>query len=216
MTAKYDFYKNPSSEEDNKEIRYHARIVGGETLSTEQLAKIIHTRCSLTTSDVHAALTALAEVIVEELKNGNQIHLNKIGYLKATVACPEIQSSHEIRAESLRFKSVAFRPEAALKQALKTMTFERIQQKRHSSEWTHDEIEALLTEHFAKQETLTSRDFQRMCQYTRSTANRHLLRLKQAGKLLNVGFKKAAIYTPAPGCFGRESDDSTKEPGYLG
>lgn len=206
MPAKYDFYKNPSAGEDGNETRYHARIVGGKTLSTEELAGIIHTRCSLTTSDVYGALTALAEVIVEELKEGNQIHLDKIGYLKATVTCPQIQSSHEIRAESLRFKSVAFRPEASLKQALKTMAFERVQQKRHSSEWTNEEIEAMLTRHFARHETLTSLDFQQICQYTRSTANRHLLRLKQAGKLLNVGFKKAAIYRPAPGYFGKEKE----------
>lgn len=206
MPAKYDFYKNPSLQGDDKGTRYHARIVGGKTLSTEQLAHIIQSRCSLAAADVHAALTALAEVIREELQDGNQIHLEKIGYLKATVSCPDIQSTHEIRAESLRFKSIAFRPDAALKHELKTMSFERVQQKKHSTEWSLEEIDALLTEHFSRQATLTSRDFQQMCRYTRSTANRHLLRLKEAGKLQNIGFKKAAIYEPAPGYFGREKD----------
>lgn len=205
MPAKYDFYKNPSLQGDEKEIRYHARIVGGKTLSTDQLARIIHSRCSLAEADVRAALTALAEVIREELQDGNQIHLEKIGYLKATVSCPEIQSTHEIRAESLRFKSIAFRPDAALRHELKTMAFERVQHKKHSKEWTHEEIDALLTQHFSRQPTLTSRDFQQMCGYTCSTANRHLQRLKEAGKLQNIGFKKAAIYAPAPGYYGAEN-----------
>lgn len=205
MSAKYDFYKNPSPKDSKKRTRYHARIVTGGTVSTESLAKKIHSRCTATTADVKAVLISLADVVVEELQEGRRVYIEGLGYLSITLQCPEIQSPKEIRAESIHFKSVAFRPEAELKKKLKSTPFERVKEKRHSSELSAVNIDELLTSYFAEKVRMTRLDFQRLCGYTRTTANRRLKELLDQHKLCNIGFKRAPIYEAAAGYYGKET-----------
>ena len=65
MTAIYDFYKNPKQKDSTEKTRYHARVVTNQTISTDELARKIHTRGTVTTADVKAVLTSLSDVIVE-------------------------------------------------------------------------------------------------------------------------------------------------------
>lgn len=115
MAAKYDFYKTPVSKDSTKRPRFHARIVSSGTIDTDDLAKRIHGRCTVTPADVAAVLISLSEVTAEYLREGKRVHIDGLGYLQVTLQCPAVQSTHEIRAESIRFKSVAFRPEVELK-----------------------------------------------------------------------------------------------------
>ena len=48
MAAKYDFYKTPVSKDSTKRPRFHARIVSSGTIDTDDLAKRIHGRCTVT------------------------------------------------------------------------------------------------------------------------------------------------------------------------
>lgn len=194
MTAQYDFYKNPSPKDSKKRTRYHARVVPYGTTDTKDLAQQIHSRCTVTPADVKAVLSSLSDVIIEELKGGNRVHIDGLGFLQITLQCPSVQSPKEIRAESIHFKSVAFRPEAELKKRLRTTDFERVPDKNHSSELTEARIDLLLSSYFSTHPHMTRSDFQSLCGYTRSTANRRLKELREAGKLKNIGAKRASLY----------------------
>lgn len=194
MTAHYDFYKNPSPKDSKRRTRYHARIVPYGTTDTKELAQQIHSRCTVTPADVKAVLSSLSDVIIEELRDGNRVHIEGLGFLQITLQCPPTQSPKEIRAESIHFKSVAFRPEAELKKRLQTTTFERVPNKKHSSEITNDRIDQLLSSYFSTHTHMTRSDFQNLCGYTRSTANRRLKELRETGKLKNIGAKRASLY----------------------
>ena len=63
MTAIYDFYKNPKQKDSTEKTRYHARVVTNQTISTDELARKIHTRCTVTTADVKAVLTSRSRVL---------------------------------------------------------------------------------------------------------------------------------------------------------
>ncbi|RHJ95221.1 HU family DNA-binding protein [Parabacteroides bouchesdurhonensis] len=194
MTAYYDFYKNPNPKNNKKGIRYHARIVTNGTVSTQNLIRNIHNRCTLTPGDIRAVLTSLSEVIVEELQEGRRVNIEGLGYLQMTVECPDIESPKEIRAESVRFKSVAFRPEVELKKKLRFTPFERISHKSHSNERTVNEIDKLLLLHFHDHETLDRIQFQRLCGFTSATANRRLKELRTAGKIKNIAHPRHPLY----------------------
>lgn len=201
MSAKYDFYKTPDPKGNKKHTRYHARVVPNGTISTEDLAKKIHARCTVTTADVNAVLISLSEVIIEELRRGSRVYIKGLGYLQVTLQCPSIQSTNEIRAESIRFKSIAFRPEVEMKEELSKMTFERTRQKIHSAELSAEHIDQLLTDYFEENEHLTRSDFQRICGMTRTTANRRLQALLAEGKILNISRHNSPLYRPAEGCY---------------
>ena len=102
MAAKYDFYKTPVSKDSMKRPRFHARIVSSGTIDTDDLAKRIHGRCTVTPADVAAVLISLSEVTAEYLREGKRVHIDGLGYLQVTLQCPAVQSTHEIRAESIR------------------------------------------------------------------------------------------------------------------
>ena len=180
-----------------KRPRFHARIVSSGTIDTDDLAKRIHGRCTVTPADVAAVLISLSEVTVEYLREGKRVHIDGLGYLQVTLQCPAVQSTHEIRAESIRFKSVAFRPEVELKDSLKTMTLERAKYKSHSRQLEPERIDQLLASYFAEHEYMTRVAFQRLCGLTSSTASRRLHQFVEAGKLRDIGTRHQSLYVPA-------------------
>lgn len=203
MPAQYDFYKNPSPKNSKRRIRYHARVVPYGTTDTQTLAELIHSRCTVTPADVKAVLSSLCDTVVEELSKGNRVYIEGLGYLQITLQCPPIQSPKEIRSESIHFKSVAFRPEAGLKKRLKNTRFERSPYKNHSNEISDTRIDELLTSYFAVHPYLTRLDFQRLCGYTLSTANRRLKVLREKGKLINIGARLSPLYEAGEGWYGK-------------
>ena len=185
MAVQYDFYKNPSPKENEGQTCYHARVVPYGTTDTVALAERIHSRCTVTPADVKAVLTSLSDVVIDELKAGNRVHIDGLGYLQITLECPTVQSPKEVRAESIRFKSIAFRPEAELKKRLCTTKFER--------------ISAMLASFFATHTYMSRSDFQSLCGYTRPTANRRLKELRESGKLQIVGTRRSSLYVKGEG-----------------
>ena len=205
MPVNYDFYENPKLPGSTKRTRYHARVISKGTISSEQLAEEIHERCSLSTADVAAALLALSQITAEKLKDGYNVHIEGIGHLQLTLQCPPIQSPKEIRAESIHFKSIAFRPSASLKRKLQATRFVRQEEKSHSKLRAEEEIDQRVADYFQKHETLTRAQFQSLCGLTYTTAVRHLKRLREAGKIINIASPRHPLY--------RRGDDSQESAG---
>ncbi len=205
MPVNYDFYENPKLPGSTKRTRYHARVITKGTVSSEQLAEEIHERCSLSTADVAAALLALSQITAEKLKDGYNVHIEGIGHLQLTLQCPPIQSPKEIRAESIHFKSIAFRPSASLKRKLQATRFVRQEEKSHSKLRAEEEIDQRVADYFQKHETLTRAQFQSLCGLTYTTAVRHLKRLREAGKIINIASPRHPLY--------RRGDDSQESAG---
>lgn len=205
MPVNYDFYENPKLPGSTKRTRYHARVISKGTVSSEQLAEEIHERCSLSTADVAAALLALSQITAEKLKDGYNVHIEGIGHLQLTLQCPPIQSPKEIRAESIHFKSIAFRPSASLKRKLQATRFVRQEEKSHSKLRAEEEIDQRVADYFQKHETLTRAQFQSLCGLTYTTAVRHLKRLRETGKIINIASPRHPLY--------RRGDDSQESAG---
>ena len=68
------------------------------------------------------------------------------------------------------------------------------------------EIDMKLKEYFADHDVLIRSDFQALCGMARTTANVHLKRLQQEGKLKNVGKPTQPIYRAMPGYYGVSRD----------
>ena len=194
MAVQYDFYKDPSPKDSKKRVRYHARVVPYGTVDTNKLAQRIHSRCTVTPADVKAVLSSLSDVVIEELKDGNRIHIEGLGYLQITLECPPIQSTKEIRAESIRFKSVAFRSEAELRKRLRVARFERAPKNHSSGLVAGERLDALLAGYFATHDHITRIGFQTLYGFTRTTANRRLKELRETGKIDYLGAARASIY----------------------
>ena len=197
MAAQYDFYKNPPSQKDPKKKSLHPRIVSFNTTTPQELATLVQDRCSATTADVSLVLDALRSVLIQQIKMGNRVHLEGLGYFMMTLSSEPIQSDKEIRAESVHFKSIAFRPETGLKKAFKAIRLERAPKKAHSAALTEEVIIEKLKTHFTIYQTISSREFQALCSLQHTTAATRLKTLVAKGILLKTGHPRFPMYVLA-------------------
>ncbi|MDH6306533.1 putative histone-like DNA-binding protein [Parabacteroides sp. PF5-5] len=199
MGLYYDFYESPSAKDTSERTRLHARVVTSGTTTTDELVETIHSNSTLTTADAKAALISFVEVMGKELSRGRRVHLEGLGYFQLTLSSPPVQSAKEVRAESVRVKSVAFRAETSFKKRFTAVELERAKTKRHSNRYSETEIDGLLTAYFHDHHHITRREFARLCGFTESTAKRRLQALLAAGKLRNAGYRNFSLYEPVEG-----------------
>ncbi|MDR2921414.1 MAG: HU family DNA-binding protein [Tannerella sp.] len=183
MAIKYDFYQTPSLNPKEGKPKLHPRIVSGHTVNTDKLARLIEQASSLTEGDAKAALNAFCRIMTSELQAGNRVHLEGLGYFHLTLTGPAVESEKEIRAESIKVKSIAFRPEIGLKKQLRAAIIKREKRKNHSQQLSEAETDKILTDYFKENLYITRKKFQQLCMLTESTANRRFKKLLQDGKL---------------------------------
>ena len=83
-------------------------------------------------------------------------------------------------------------------------TFECAAHKSHSTPMDIYEIDALLNDYFYEHPHLTRVQFQRLCGFTTSTAQRHLRRLVEEGRIRNIHTAQHPLYEPVKGFYGKE------------
>ena len=126
-----------------------------------------------------------------------------MGYFSPTLeATQKVTRSTPNKHLKLRLKSISFRPDVRLKQAMTGVNAIRSKYTRHSLKLSEVEIDMKLKEYFADHDVLIRSDFQALCGMARTTANVHLKRLQQEGKLKNVGKPTQPIYRAMPGYYG--------------
>lgn len=203
MSLEYDFYQNPIPKGSNRKPRLHARVVTNGTVNTEQLANMIHSRSTLTPGEVKAVLDSLSSVLIMELSYGKRVHMEGLGYFQLTLECPPVKTEKEIRAESIKVRSVVFRAEEKLKKKARRIKVQRVRFKNKSLKYSDIEIDGLLTGHFMDNDYITTSDFRRLCGLTESTAGRRLKKLVSENKLSRLGHRKSSVYIPVAGNYRR-------------
>ena len=106
----------------------------------------------------------------------------------------------------MELKTIGFRPDARLRGELVGVQGSRSKYARHSESLSAVEIDMRLKEYFADHDVMLRYDFQEVCCMTRTTANRHLRRLLEEGKLKNIGKRMQPIYVAAAGYYGVSRD----------
>ena len=205
MAIKYDIYASPVPSGSQREPNYHARVVGSRTVDMQEVIDHIHGRCTLTKGDLKAAFAELSEEIVNCLCHGDTIHIEEIGYFSLSLSAPSDLQPKSKRRPDIGIKSINFRPDIHLKNKMEERaTFERATHKSHSTPMNIYEIDALLNDYFYEHPHLTRVQFQRLCGFTTSTAQRHLRRLVEEGRIRNIHTSQHPLYEPVKGFYGKE------------
>lgn len=208
MPITYDLYTIPDPQDEENKL-YHVRVVPSKPQTPKELEQTIEKRCTLTTTDVHASLIALSDIMKEELLHGRRVHLPGIGYFYLTITAnpADKKSMQKVRAPELEVKSIAFRPDKELMMDLKKEAkFEPTEYDTQSTKQTEISMMGILSDYFKDHSELDRSILQRLCGLTRSTALRWLKRLEEEGKLENFGNRHAPRYRAVPGNFGVTRD----------
>lgn len=204
MPILFDFYASPSGPEKEEKEKYHARVVRSHTIQIDDIVNNISKRCTLSKGDIRAVLDELGDELVYNLCEGDRVCLPGIGYFYLSLSAPKNANPKTTRSQSIGIKAVEFRADSILKNSLESHAkFERSDIKVHSSRLDSYKIDTLLEDYFHKNEFLTRTKFERLCGFTKTTAQRHLQRLIDEGRLINVNTRHNPIYKPAKGFYGK-------------
>lgn len=207
MAILYDFYASPSvMEEGAKEqakeqelaTKYHARVVGGQTLDVKKLVSRISQRSTLGEGDVLAVFHELSDELSQELLAGNRVYFPEIGYFSLSLQAPAEADPKETRAQKIRVKRIEFRAETQLRKKVEShAVFERSSKKMHSARLSHEEVESKVLEYLKEHMYVTCRTVCECCHLTKGTAQNHLKRMLAEGKIVNTNTPRNPIYMVA-------------------
>ena len=207
MAILYDGYENPGESDDSEEKGLHPRIFLNGKVGTDKLCRMIHGRSSLSVGDVKNAFEMLAQICGEELREGREVHIEGLGYFAPILrSTQKVTRSTKNKWSKMELKTIGFRPDARLRGELVGAKASRSKYARHSESLSEVEIDMRLKEYFADHDVMLRYDFQEVCCMTRTTANRHLRRLLEEGKLRNIGKRMQPIYVAAAGYYGVSRD----------
>ena len=207
MAILYDWYENPGESDDSEEKGLHPRIFLNGKVGTDKLCRMIHGRSSLSVGDVKNAFEMLAQICGEELREGREVHIERLGYFAPILrSTQKVTRSTKNKWSKMELKTIGFRPDARLRGELVGAKASRSKYARHSESLSEVEIDMRLKEYFAEHDVMLRYDFQEVCCMTRTTANRHLRRLLEEGKLKNIGKRMQPIYVAAAGYYGVSRD----------
>ena len=203
MAILFDWYENPkTSEQQGEEKTLHPRLRLNGKVSTAQLRARIQKYCTLTETDVIAVLDALSHAMGEELAEGRQVHFDGIGFFRPNlVSIGPITEKTKRKNTKVKLKGIVYRPDQLLMDEVGEVEVQHTRFSFHSSKLTDEEIDALLTEYFTTHDFVQRKSFQYLCGMAQTTANRHLHRLCEEGKLKNVGLPKQPVYKPINGYY---------------
>jgi predicted histone-like DNA-binding protein len=203
MPILFDFYVSPSDSGKGEKEKYHARVVRSHTVQIDDIVNNISKRCTLSKGDIRAVLDELGDELVYNLCEGDRIYLPGIGYFYLSLSAPKDANPKTTRSQNIGIKAVEFRADSILKKGLENHAkLERSDIKVHSPRLDSYEIDTLLEDYFHKNEFLTRIKFEKLCGFTKTTAQRHLQRLLNEGRLVNVNTLHNPIYKPAKGFYG--------------
>lgn len=185
MAIPFEFYPNPNPDPNAPKV-YHPRVVAKGTVALKDIVEAVSARCTLNAADVHAAITAIEQVVSENLANGYRVRLEGLGSFSLTLAAPPVDDPTKVRAASITAKSVVFAPEKAFVSHSQKLGFERSAEKPHSADISLDEIKALITDYLKTNPFMRRADIERIAGLTRATAQRVVKGLVGAGFLDNV------------------------------
>lgn len=185
MAIPFEFYVNPNPDPQAPK-RYHPRVVTKGTVSLKEIVEAVSARCTLSAADLHAAVTAIEQVVSENLASGFRVRLDGLGSFSLTLASPDIEDPTKARAQNVTVKSVAFSPEKSFVAHSQARGFERSVEKPHSAEISMEEIKALVSEYLAENDFVRRADLERILGLTKSTAQRVVKTLANTGFLRNI------------------------------
>ena len=159
MSVNYKLLKNYSTSAKNTE--YRAVIIENQKIGLRRIADDIEGTMSLTSADIVGAVAGLRNEIVHHLQSGNSVHLPGIGHFSLAVKGDvyEDPRTHHHRLRNAKVRTVKFRPDKEMMEALRYIEFVNTTYKHGTSEVpTKEEIDEAVETLLAEKPFFTVED----------------------------------------------------------
>lgn len=196
---------------------YFPEIANASQMSVAQLCRAIENRCTASRADIMAVMSALADIIGDQLAKGGSIDVPELGTFSPSVACDYSITSLTDKqvARHLRLKGIKFRAKKALKEKLSDVSFQRSTETHIATEVSEEEamkeVETLF--HASPNAILDRAMFQRLTHTKRMQALRMLKSLVTKGLLIKKGRDNAPYFILPQTPDETPNNDTTKQGG---
>ena len=114
--------KVDKSKKEEKVLYYGVPVTSGQ-VDADQLAREICVRCSLTSADVLATISALSEVMRDHLYIGNTVYLKGIGLFSVSASSPGFESPKEVTPAKVKAQRICFKADNTFRSILEKMKY---------------------------------------------------------------------------------------------
>ncbi len=127
MSISYTFktIQDNLNPEDQRITGYYPRVVSSGTIDKKMMFNAIAQGSAPLRADLERTWSLMEDFIINKLQDGFTINLDHFGKFSITAESRLVQSPNEIRAESIRVKSLTFRASQVANKKLKRAEFER-------------------------------------------------------------------------------------------
>ncbi|MDE5711722.1 MAG: HU family DNA-binding protein, partial [Bacteroides sp.] len=145
--AYYDLKKKPAltTKEGEKEVLYVQAVVAG-TISSDEFLNLVSKRTGFRKGEIEGVLMSVFDTATDWINQGFRVEIGELGFFTGKVKGARlVEKKTDIRAQSISFNDVNFRPSAKFKKALNGQ-LERVPTVafRHSSNLSLEELERRL------------------------------------------------------------------------
>ena len=137
-TVKYSVIPRINPRDRESEPKYYPQVQVSGDVSVREMCERIEQNCTVTKADVQAVFVAMENVIIDALKRGEMIRLGELGTMRLSVSSKGALTEKEYRTSLITQKRIIFRPGSILNEALASLSFEKLKEKKEDEEETEE------------------------------------------------------------------------------
>ena len=197
MSTYYDLYENPNPDKEDKTTLLHPRVVSKGTISQDEFLDRVHKFTGISRSLLSGSMESFYQELCNLLADGWNVELGELGYFSASLQAPAVKKKSEIRAGSIQFKNVNFRPSNHLKKEIASkMTFERCASptRPNKNNIPEEACLSLVNEYLDKYPCINRSQYCSLTGRDKQTALKELNTFIEHGILMRHGVGKQVVY----------------------
>ena len=195
MAIPYDFYQ--LDEINSEKGKFRARAILRGKISSEKLAHWMRQKCGISTAEAKSFMIMLSDCMLDFLIDGYQVEVKELGYFSVSLTSKQLDRPNEIRAESIEFSHLNFRPAASLRKTLRNTEKERadpLLRKQRPRPKPCEERASMLRTHLQQHPFISRVDYARLTKTGRNMAIDDLNRYITEGWLKKYGLGRTVVY----------------------
>lgn len=114
--------ERPNPQDRTAENKFYAQVVATGKTDLERLAYLVSNQSTVREADCYAVILSLLHNIVDELKQGRIVKLDKLGSFQLGIQSEGVHTAEEVNASVVKNLRIKFRPDQRMKNQLNLKT----------------------------------------------------------------------------------------------
>ena len=139
-SVKYSVIPRINPRDRESEPKYYAQAKMSGEVTLREMCERIQQSCTVTKADVHAVLVSMEDVFVDALKGGEIIRLGDLGTFRISLSSKGSLTEKEYTSSLIKKSRIIFRPGSVLSDALASLSYSKLSEKKEDDEEKNDEM----------------------------------------------------------------------------